>query len=315
MVPVLIGTYTRLLHLKQTISALQDNYLAAHTDIYIASDFPKCSSDAKSVEELRKYVDTITGFSSVNKIYREENYGVSRNFIDAANFILESSNEIIILEDDIVTGRGFLNFMNEALCECRNDSSVLAVSGYLWPDLKFDGNSPVFLPAYNAWGWGTWRDRFNNIELGSCLSKEVFFDMRFFLRVLFTNPNLLPMVLASAQGRLSAWDVDWNLNSLKYKKFCAFPSQSLVKNIGFDGTGLNCGIDSSFENQNINKEGRVVGVFDSGVDFDSQSKLLFRGFGGWGNLLRVLLLLLASVLPESIALRLRVMKNLIRSTS
>lgn len=312
MVPVLIGTYTRLPHLRQTISALQENYLAGQTDIYIASDFPRNSSDAKAVEELRQYVDTITGFASVNKIYREENFGVSRNFIDAANFILEKSNEIIILEDDIVTGRGFLDFMNEALCAYRNNSNVLAVSGYLWSELKFDGAAPVLLPAYNAWGWGTWRDRFNNVELGSGLSKEVFANKQFLHRVLFTNPNLLPMVLASAQGRLSAWDVDWNLNSIKHKKYCVFPPQSLVRNIGFDGTGLNCGVDSSFEKQAINIEGRVDFVFDSRFDFDSQRKVLFLGFGGWNNLIRVLLLLFASILPESITLRLRAFRESLR---
>lgn len=57
MVPVLIGTYTRLPHLRQTISALQENYLAGQTDIYIASDFPRDPSDAKAVDELRKYVE------------------------------------------------------------------------------------------------------------------------------------------------------------------------------------------------------------------------------------------------------------------
>lgn len=264
---------------------------------------------------LENTLNTITGFSSVNKIYREENFGVSRNFIDAANFIFETSNEIIILEDDIVTGRGFLDFMNEALCTCRNDSNVIAVSGYLWPELKFDGIGPVFLPAYNAWGWGTWQDRFNNVELGSGLSKEVFSDKRFLLRVLFTNPNLLPMVLASAQGRLSAWDVDWNLNSIKHKKFCVFPPKSLVRNIGFDGTGLNCGIDSSFENQVINIKDKVGVVFDSMVDFDSQSKVLFRGFGGWNNLLRVSLLFFASVLPEPLASRLRALRKIVKFSS
>ncbi len=315
MVPVLIGTYTRLSHLRQTVDALKQNYLAAKTDLYIASDFPRDSSDAMAVEELRKYVDTINGFSSVRKIYRDRNFGVTRNFVDAAKSILETSNEIIIMEDDIVTGRGFLNFMNDALLFHRNNEDVLAVSGYLWPEFFFEGANSVLLPAYNTWGWGTWRDRYNNVEAFHGLSKEVFQNRSFFFRVLLTNPNLLPMAQAFSRGRLRALDLEWNLNTIKSNGFSVFPPQSLVRNIGFDGTGLNCGFDSSFENQVINTEGRVSVVFDREFDSNAQRKILFRGFGGWGNLLRVLLILVISLLPEAIASRLRMFKRFIKSSS
>ncbi|PSU14102.1 hypothetical protein, partial [Photobacterium kishitanii] len=50
-----------------------------------------------------------------------------------------------------------------------------------------------------------------------------------------------------------------SLHIYKNNQFCIFPMISLVKNIGNDGTGLNCGIDEKInyqkvlrDNQNIN---------------------------------------------------------------
>jgi hypothetical protein len=313
MAPVLIGTYTRLQHLRQTVEALAANYNASSTDLYVASDFPKDLSDVIAVEEVRRYIETISGFASVNKIFRDKNLGTTRNFVDAANMILRSSNEIIIMEDDIVTGRGFLDFMNDALSYYRDDESVLAVSGYLWPELVFKGDASLLLPAYNTWGWGTWRNRYKDVESLSGLSNEVFHVISLFYRVLLTNPNLLPMAFAAAKGKLCALDLDWNLLTIKQKKFSVFPPQSLVKNIGFDGTGVNCGNDGSFDSHYINRYGSVRVAPPNNVDFDMQRKILFRGLGGWSNVLRVIMAIAVAQLPDLLVSKLRKIKAVSRS--
>lgn len=313
MVPILIGTYTRLSHLKQTISALQENYYSEETDLYIASDFPKDPMDSGAVDSLREYVESITGFLSVNKIYREENYGASRNFTEAAKYVLEKHDSIIMLEDDIVTGRGFLKYMNDALGLYRQDDRIFAVSGYLWPTVNSPlRNEVLVLQGYCAWGWGTWREKFFKIQLGQALSQEFFSDIRLFYRMCRINPNLLPMVLASAKGQLKAWDVDVCLNLLKYDKYVVFPGYSLVRNVGFDGTGINCGFDDFYAKQDINLN-QFVEVKEVSIDnIKNNSRVLFNASGGWVNLCRVMGYVFIKALPFGVFEKLRFIKNSVK---
>ena len=48
-------------------------------------------------------------------IAREENYGLARNVIEGVTEIIERYGTVIVLEDDLVTNRYFLRFMNDAL--------------------------------------------------------------------------------------------------------------------------------------------------------------------------------------------------------
>ena len=61
-----------------------------------------------------------------------------------------------MLEDDLVTSRYFLKYMNEALNHYAHDERVASVHGYVYPV-----NDPLpetfFLRGADCWGWATWR--------------------------------------------------------------------------------------------------------------------------------------------------------------
>lgn len=300
--PVLIGVYTRLSHFRQAIEALQQNDLAEETDLFVASDYPRSDADAAAVRSVREYIDTISGFRSVTKIYRDSNVGTARNYNEATDQILAQYDRIIIMEDDILTGRGYLKFMNDGLDHYCNDRRVLAVCAYVWPGARFFGPSDtILLNAYNSWGAATWRDRWYSLERGPDLSKRFLSNWMLFWRMLLINPGLLMMVRASARGELFAGDVDWYLNAIKDEGLVLFPKISLVRNIGFDGTGLNCGFDSAFESQPFDQHS-ILTVANIGENEISANKnAVFKCIGGWGTLIRVVLLFATrEILPDSI---------------
>lgn len=289
--PVLICTYTRLSHLKQTIESLSKNSCAIFTDLYIASDYPYDESHHCLVEEIRSYIKTIGGFNSVNIILRDRNFGANANYYDAIDYIFERYDRIIIMEDDIVTGYYFLEFINDGLDFYGPDGRVLAVGGYMWPKLQAIATTDtLLLPHYNAWGTGFHRENFRKIKSDSTVSRRVVGDWRLFLKANLLSPGISLMLIEMARGKLHAWDVDCFLYMLEHELLMLFPRDSFVKNIGFDGTGIHCGIDLSFDDQIINNS-FSVGIKElSSEEILLCRKLSFKAFGGWGIFFKGLVL-------------------------
>ena len=63
--PVLLFAYKRLGVLKETVSALQANFGAADTELFIFSDAPKSETDKNEVMLVRDYLKNISGFKKI----------------------------------------------------------------------------------------------------------------------------------------------------------------------------------------------------------------------------------------------------------
>ena len=131
--PIALFVYDRLAHTKKTIHYLQKNEGAENSDLYIFSDAAKDDSRNKSVEEVREYIKTITGFKSVNIIERTSNLGLAQNIYDGVTRLCKERKKIIVLEDDLLTSSSFLFFMNTALRKYDNEKRVWHIAGWNYP--------------------------------------------------------------------------------------------------------------------------------------------------------------------------------------
>ena len=66
--PIILFTYNRPWHTRQTVEALQKNILAIQSDLIIYSDAPKNGTVANEVQQVRDYLKTISGFKSIKII-------------------------------------------------------------------------------------------------------------------------------------------------------------------------------------------------------------------------------------------------------
>ena len=280
LAPVLIATHTRIDHLKQTISALRQNGLAAKTHLFIASDAARNENEEQQVVSVRKYIDSIDGFLAVTKIYREENFGHFRNFQDATDQVFTIYDKIIKLEDDIVTAPGFLTFINKGLVQYEHDKRVISISGHLWEGVKCTKET-MLLPTANGWGWAIWKDRFYLNPHDPALAQEFLDSPRLFFKMCRTNPRLVAMVIRIANNKLTAGDVSWCLYIIKNNKLVLFPGESLVRNIGYDGSGQNCGIDEKFHKQAISAKTNFNFEYISRADIKASTKIFFFNNGGY----------------------------------
>ncbi|MEE3326012.1 MAG: hypothetical protein VX252_01600 [Myxococcota bacterium] len=229
-------------HLKQAVSALQRNDLANETDLFIASDFQKTDADAEAVEALREYVSGITGFRSVNKIFRECNYGPVRNYTEAMDFVFESSDRLILMEDDVLCAPGFLAYMNSALEFYEDDPRIGSISAFC-PPFGIPGTykPDVFaLVRMNPWGVGLWRD-YRRLERP--ISEEAYsavYGDRKRRRALELNvgQEALLMIRQEFEGKVDAGDMKMIFWQFVEDKVTIYPRKSLTRNIGLDGSGI-----------------------------------------------------------------------------
>ena len=109
LAPIVLFVYNRLWHTQQTVEALKKNKLADQSKLYVYSDGAKNEGTKIEVQKVREYIKTINGFSEVEIIEREHNYGLANSIIDGVTKVVKNHGKIIVLEDDLVSGPFFFN--------------------------------------------------------------------------------------------------------------------------------------------------------------------------------------------------------------
>ncbi|NWK56814.1 glycosyltransferase family 2 protein [Verrucomicrobiaceae bacterium N1E253] len=245
LAPIGVSTYTRLTHLKQTIEALSQNTLAKQSKLYIFSDAPM-EGDENAVSTLRSYLETIDGFESVTIVARTKNNRIKNNR-GGMRQLLDEYGKLIWLEDDIVTAPGFLCYMNEALEFYKDDPQVLSICGYA-PPLKVRSQSDAFiLSRFSAWGFGITASNFDKIKAIPSNALETLDRAR----LIQNGRDLEGMVKREASGKINALDIRAMYAQYLNSTVTVYPKQSLVQNIGHDGTGVHCGNSSEFHHKEL----------------------------------------------------------------
>lgn len=239
--PIALFVYNRPDHTRQTIEALLNNPEAAKSHLFIFSDAPKTLEDVAGVEEVRQYVKGIEGFFEINIIQRDRNWGLANSIIDGVTQLCKKFGRVIVLEDDLLTSHCFLAYMNEAL-ECfENDSSIAAVSGYMFPINNEFGNRIFFRKTPLSWGWATWHDSWLNFNSDGKTLLNRLKEQNKLLGFDYSGPQpFSTMLKKQVSGKNDSWFIRWCASLFLAGKLTVMPTKSLVKNIGIDGTGTHC---------------------------------------------------------------------------
>ncbi|WP_088653672.1 glycosyltransferase [Geofilum rhodophaeum] len=247
--PVVIFCYNRPVHLKQTLTALLQNDGSCETIVFVFSDGPKTLEDHDKVRAVREVLSNVKGFKKFTVFEQEINKGLAASVIDGVSRVLREYPACIVLEDDLLTSTYFLRYMNEALLYYKEDARIFTVSGYSPPlSLPPDYTLPSFLfPRINAWGWGTWRDRWELVDW-RVVDFFDFIGSKTQRRLLSQQGEDLPvMLLKQQEGCLSSWAVRFNQSCFKSGRTNVYPRASLVANIGADGSGRHMKASRKFQ--------------------------------------------------------------------
>jgi len=282
LAPVAIFVYNRLKNTKQVIEALQKNTLARETDIFIFSDGGNTHKNKKRVDNVRQYLKTIDGFKSVSIIKRETNYYIERNITEGITTIVDKFGKIIVLEDDGVTAKGFLTFMNRALDFYEQERKIMHIATFTFIKMPNNYNKTFFwtYSENSGGGWGTWKNRwdkftwFQNEEDGLSQLTE---KQKRSIELDGNSKSLSFLKLTPIP-----WDICWNIAINKHDGLSVNSPWPLIKNNGlYNGThftilnrltGKNL-FEIELPNYDINDI-----VFETNISENNEAKKLLKEF-------------------------------------
>ncbi|MEG1616805.1 MAG: DapH/DapD/GlmU-related protein [Bacteroidales bacterium] len=252
LAPIVLFVYNRPFHTERTLNALQHNYLAEESILFIFSDGPKSHitpDQLEKIEQVRTIIHSKQWCKEV--IIRESiiNKGLANSIIDGVTEIVNKYGKVIVLEDDIVTSKGFLRYMNDALSFYQDDSNVMHIAGYMYPHKKklpktFFYNVPL------CWGWGTWERAWMHFNPDAEYLYNYFDQHGDWGRFnKFGNNELQKQLKANVEGELNTWFVKWHASLLIQNGYTLFPNESMVVNEGFDNTGIHCECSQRYQGQ------------------------------------------------------------------
>lgn len=261
LAPVILFVYNRPEHTRKTLEALNRNQYADRSILYVFADGPKNDAGADDLNLIERTRDVIRDgkwCKEVNLICREKNMNLEDNIIDGIGEVINRHGKAIILEDDLITSPYFLKYCNDGLIMYENYKQIYSINGFMF-SIDYECAPGSFLSPYatSSWGWATWADRWNQLESEphhiSAIENNKFLRDRFN----FGSINILNML-----KYLKTWDARWHYTVFVKNGLGLFPTQSLVQNIGFDGSGTHSG------NENLTQQ-----IYDSPIVLQYQTSI------------------------------------------
>lgn len=279
--PVIVTVYDRLQHFKKCIEALKRNKLAAESELYVVSDAPGKPEHTLRIEQVRDYTRTIAGFKKVRFVFREENFGANRSFLDITRQVLDDHGRFIFLEDDVVAAPGFLDFMNGGLNFYEHEKRVFSIAAFTLPiefPPTFKGDV-FFLPSNCPWGFATWKDRWTKADLSNSDRYTLAMQDRKLRKKLISTGRYMMQVLKSdSLGWIQAPDVRVAYHQFTHDVYTVYPRETKTVNIGLDGSGLHSGTDRKKKYCVQPARSEVPVVFDAEVRLDTDIVRRIRDF-------------------------------------
>ncbi len=258
--PIVLFVYNREAIAKLTIDALLQNNLCKDSDLIIYSDGPKNTKDIPEVHKVRQLIKTISGFNSVTIKHQENNLGLAKSIISGVTEVLEHYEKVIVLEDDLIVSKYFLEFMNEALNKYYDDNRVVSIHGYMYP-LSINPPETFFLRGADCWGWATWRRAWKlfNPDASSLLSEIVKSNLSYQFNYNDTF-SYTKMLQDQINGKIDSWAVRWHASAFIQNKLTLFPGVSLVNNVGTNTSATHTKSLDGFQTRVSNRPIRINNI-------------------------------------------------------
>lgn len=242
--PVILFAYNRADKTQQVLDALAANDLATQTDVVVFRDAPRNLADQNKVEEVDLVLENESlknRFKSFEVKRRRINHGLKINVIAGVNEVFDYYDRVIVLEDDTVPAKGFLQYMNQQLITNESKPKIFAISGFNFPEFfkktKARENFYFFCEKPCSWGWATWKDRWErvNFDPNSADILKFLGDKKGQKEFKKLGDNLPEMLRFAHEGKIDSWATFFTFHAFKCGGLTVYPAKPLIKNIGFDG--------------------------------------------------------------------------------
>ncbi len=246
LAPIALFVYNRPDHTRRTIQYLKQNELAEQSQLFIFSDAAKDESQKEMVKEVRDIIGDVDGFKYVEVIERNRNLGLADSIIDGVSRLTQEFGSVIVFEDDLVSSEYTLKYFNDALKHYEKEEKVMHIGAYMYP-LKADYLPQTFFyRAATSWGWATWDRAWKAFEPDIDKIISQFDAQKIHQFSIEGSMNFWKQIIEFKNGRNNSWAIRWYASIFLRGGLTLNPLQSLINNIGHDGTGIHSGINDIY---------------------------------------------------------------------
>ncbi len=272
--PIALFVYNRPQHTLRTIKFLQQNELAPESRLFIFSDGSKSSNDELAIQEVREIISKTDGFKSVKVIERSENMGLANSIIAGVSMLVDDYGKVIVFEDDLITSPYTLTYFNEALDLYNDNEKVMHIGAYMY-NLKKELPETFFYRAATSWGWATWNRAWRDFEPNIDTLIGQFDSLKKSAFSIDNSMNFWKQMEDFKKGKNNSWAIRWYASIFLKDGLTLNPSQSLVNNIGHDGSGIHSGINDIY---NVVVNPKRITYFPTVVVEDHQAYQAVKDF-------------------------------------
>lgn len=248
--PVLISTLNRYEHFRRCLESLERCTGAELTDVYVGLDYPPSEKYVAGWEKIDAYLKEKESGHSFKNLYvrkRDHNCGPSGNMKLLYDDVRDISDRYISIEDDNELSPCFIEYMNNALEKYKDDDRVICVSGYT-PFTYLGGKNIYFNRLVYTWGVGRWFKKGEESKPYRTLEfmKSVLCDFSKSMYLFKFHPIVFKRFMDQIVYNHIYGDLSFTCYCILNDKFCIYPSKTLVRNWGNDGSGVHCKVVDSY---------------------------------------------------------------------
>lgn len=155
--PVLFIVFARPEYAKVTFEAIKK---AKPKNLYFYSNIARANNpdEIKRNTEVRSLINEVDWECDLKSFFRTDYVDSGISIASAISWAFESTDRLIIIEEDCVPALSFFDYCYELLERYKNDTRIWVISGNQYNEEAVTTPHSYFFSKYgHSWGWATWK--------------------------------------------------------------------------------------------------------------------------------------------------------------
>jgi hypothetical protein len=146
---------------ENTIKLFNSLRLIKPKILLFAVDGPRSTNqtDLLNIKKVQQSLEIVDWNSKILTRFRDSNLGIRVAIPDAVNWAISRYGRVVVIEDDVIPGPDFLNYMKKNLDDFSSEKKIGNISGYSCVPQEFITNRGALsrMSKYpSSYAWGTW---------------------------------------------------------------------------------------------------------------------------------------------------------------
>jgi len=209
-----------------------------NAELYISIDGPRKLNKA-DLKEIKK-IKAICQFEKIpnkNLKLNKKNLGCRKGVIDSITWFFSKVDYGLIIEDDIELEKNYIFQINKLLKQYSSEKRICSISSHNSinsPENLRTQKDFYLMPTCRVWGWGTWKDRWeDHKKLLKKLEKISLIKLFFMTPIKYRTFNAALIIWKCLNNKFDTWDYEWNYFHILNNKKSITPKGFHTLNHGY----------------------------------------------------------------------------------